>query len=76
MGSQNACLPMAMRMHFLSCFRSSRWKFCFQGCLGFNLLNSLFNIGVKQESVSLAGFKHEPFGFGFGFGFEITRPQQ
>jgi hypothetical protein len=39
-------------------------------------LNSLFNIGVKQESVSLAGFKHEPFGFGFGFGFEITRPQQ
>ena len=76
MGSQNACLPMAMRMHFLSCFHSSRWKFCFQGCLGFNLLNYLFNIGIKQESVSPAGFKHEPFGFGFGFGFALKRPQQ
>uniref|UniRef100_A0A6N2MA73 Uncharacterized protein n=1 Tax=Salix viminalis TaxID=40686 RepID=A0A6N2MA73_SALVM len=33
--------------------------------LGFNLLDTLFNVGVKQESVSPAGFKLVPFGFGF-----------
>lgn len=49
-------------------------SFVFKDVRGFNLLNSLFNIGVKQESVSPAGFKHEPFGFGFGFA--LKRPQQ